>query len=250
MPLSTQPDPSPSPNPKSTHQEEEETETEALFASLENETPDTSYNASRISQLNAELAAAKSSLHSNSNSTPNGTDTPAGGDTYPTLPSDSALLSFTTNSHRCVVHFSHPDFSRCAVMDEHLAKLASRHHEVRFARVDVQATPFVVEKLKIRVLPCVVGFRGGIAVDRVTGFEGLGAGGRDGKDGFSSAVLEKRLVWKGILVKEKIAERDGSDYDDDDDDESGQSESEDDGRNRRAIRGAMRPQMDDDDDWD
>lgn len=39
----------------------------------------------------------------------------------------------------------------------------------------MQDSPFFVEKLQVRVLPCVVMFMGGVAVDRIVGFEPLGA---------------------------------------------------------------------------
>ena len=228
---------------------------EALFAALENE-DDASYRANRIEQLNAEFASAKNGPARSSNAN-NAGPTLVNNDAYPTLDSDQAVLEFTTNTHRCVVHFAHPDFARCAVMDEQIRTLAARHYEVRFARVDVRHTPFIVEKLNIRVLPCVIGFKDGLGVERVVGFEGLGTGGKDGTDGFSIAILEKRLLWKGILAQSKIRQDDG----DEDDGDSGGSDDESDRdrtggrRPRRALRsGGIRSNRDDyddddDDDW-
>ena len=43
----------------------------------------------------------------------------------------------------------------------------------RRPRVDVKDSPFLVEKLGARVLPCVIGFIDGQSVGRVVGFEGL-----------------------------------------------------------------------------
>jgi hypothetical protein len=212
---------------------------DALFKALEEE-DDTSYRAHRIEQLNAEFATA---------GTGNPTTTTVVQDSlYPTIKSDQALLDFTTEISRCVIHFAHPDFARCATMDEHIKALAARHQDVRFARVDVRETPFVVEKLKIKVLPCVIGFLEGVGVERVVGFEGLGSGGSDGADGFSTATLEMRLLWKGILSQKefKAGDDEGSEV---------ESEKEDDGqRRRRGIRtGKLRAVQDgddDDDDWD
>ncbi|KAJ0423395.1 thioredoxin-like protein [Aspergillus carlsbadensis] len=211
----------------------------AIFKALEEE-DDASYRAHRIEQLNAEFATA---------GTGNPTTTTVVQDSlYPTIKSDQALLDFTTEINRCVIHFAHPDFARCATMDEHIKALAARHQDVRFAKVDVRETPFVIEKLKIRVLPCVIGFLEGVGVERVVGFEGLGSGGSDGADGFSTATLEMRLLWKGILSQKKFKAGDdeGSDVD---------SEEEDDGqRRRRGIRTgnskAVKDGDDDDDDWD
>ncbi|KAL3458018.1 thioredoxin-like protein [Aspergillus heterothallicus] len=211
---------------------------DALFKALEEE-DDTGYRAHRIQQLNAEFATA---------GTGNQTTTTVIEDSlYPTIKSDQALLDFTTEIHRCVIHFAHPDFARCATMDEHIKALAVRHQDVRFARVDVRETPFVVEKLKIRVLPCVIGFLDGVGVERVVGFEGLGSRGSDGSDGFSTATLETRLLWKGILSQKKF--KTGNDAGSEDEEE----EEDDSQRRRRGIRtGNSRAVKDDedDDDWD
>lgn len=109
----------------------------------------------------------------------------------------------------------------------------------------MRETPFVVEKLKIRVLPCVIGFMDGVAVERVLGFEGLGSGGSDGLEGFSTATLEKRLLAKGILSHTR--------FNAGDDEGSENSDGEDDsGKRGRSIRtGNTRAiKDDDDDDWD
>ncbi|PYH40664.1 thioredoxin domain-containing protein [Aspergillus saccharolyticus JOP 1030-1] len=228
----------------------EESDDDALLEALENE-DDSTFRAQRIEQLNAEFAAARNNAVQSSAAS---IATVVEDNLYPTLKTDSRLLNFTTQSHRCVIHFAHPDFARCNTMDEHIRALALQHHEVRFARVDVRDTPFVVEKLKVRVLPCVIGFRDGLAVERLVGFEGLGAGGRDGTDGFSTATLEKRLVWKEILTQTRLKNMsNSSDYSDEDsdDDTSGRQ------NGRRTIRsGNSRlrrlgdSEDDDDDDWD
>ncbi|KAL1969061.1 hypothetical protein VTN77DRAFT_895 [Rasamsonia byssochlamydoides] len=221
---------------------------DALFEALEKE-DDSAYRAQRIEQLHSELASAKVALQQRASSGTNPTNT-----LYPTLPNDQALLDLTTNAPRCVVHFSHPDFARCSVMDEHLRILASRHYEVRFARVDVRDCPFVVEKLNIRVLPCVIGFIDGVSKERIVGFEGLGGGfgsRRDGVDGFQTPKLEKRLLKNGVLVREKLSH--GGDGRGGRHNES--SDSEDDNERRRGIRSGNarhnnRNKNDDDDDED
>lgn len=221
---------------------------DALFEALETE-DDSAYRANRIEQLNAEFASAQNdpAAHSSAGLAP--PTTLREDALYPTLQSDQALLDFTTQTHRCVIHFAHPDFARCNTMDEHIRALATRHHEVPFARVDVRNTPFVVEKIKIRVLPCVIGFKDGVAVERVIGFEGLGSGGRDGTDGFSTATLEKRLLWTGILTQAKMKAGDEDSQSSDADSDVNEPGS------RKTIRtGNARYQSghddDDDDDWD
>ncbi|KAL4967787.1 thioredoxin domain-containing protein [Aspergillus stella-maris] len=214
---------------------------DALLRELEEE-DDTAYRAHRTEQLKAEFATSQ---------TPGSQQrtTLVQDSLYPTLKSDQALLDTTTQTQRCVVHFAHPDFARCATMDGHIRALASRHQDVKFARVDVRETPFVVEKLKIRVLPCVIGFSDGVAVERVLGFEGLGIAGNDGLEGFSTATLEKRLLKAGVLSQTRFNadEDEGSDAGSEDDEEG------DNRKGRRGIRsGNLRANNgdDDDDDWD
>ncbi|KAJ5584068.1 NTP binding protein [Penicillium hispanicum] len=230
-----------------------ESDDDALFAELENE-DDTSYRTQRIQQLNAELASQRTNRDESHAGAGAGASLMSHDRTYPMLDNDQAVLDFTTQTSRCIVHFAHADFARCGVMDARLEELAGRHYEVRFARVDVRNTPFLVEKLGIRVLPCVIGFKDGVGVERVVGFEGLGSGGTDGLEGFSVKVLEKRLLWKGVLTQAKF-----SSGDDDDGAESGDGLDGEDERTRRngprrtirsgntRLRGG---DDDDDDDWD
>ncbi|KAI9924363.1 hypothetical protein ASPWEDRAFT_34835 [Aspergillus wentii DTO 134E9] len=227
-----------------TRDQDDDSDSDALFEALENE-DDSAYRAQRIEQLNAEFSSAKTNRDPSSSAGP----TLVNNDSlYPTLSSDQALLDFTTQTHRCVVHFAHPDFARCTVMDEHLQALAARHYEVRFARVDVRHTPFVVEKLSIRVLPCVIGFKDGLGIERVLGFEGLGSGGEDGTEGFNTTTLEKRLLHKGILAKSKIkADDQGSDDDSGSDDDGGKRRNN---PRRGAIRSGNKRDDNDDDDWE
>lgn len=78
--------------------------------------------------------------------------------------------------------------------------LASSHFDTRFLKINVDNAPFLVTKLKVQVLPCVLVFVDGINKDRILGFEGLGGG-----DDVSTPQLEKRLLQAGVLVRQKIA---------------------------------------------
>ena len=164
---------------------------DALIASLEAESEnDPTFSAlreTRIQALSTTLAAAKSARNE-------------GFGTYARIRSEQELLSVTT-SHtykRCVVHFFKEDFNRCRIMDGHLGALAERHLEARFLRISVEDAPFLVSRLRVRVLPCVIGFVGGVEGIRIVGFEGLGVG-----DVFETGDLERVLVGKGVLEEEK-----------------------------------------------
>ncbi|KAN0072463.1 Thioredoxin-like fold [Elaphomyces granulatus] len=244
----------------------DELDKDALLKALEEE-DDPAYRSDRIEQLRAEFGAAKErfSTDNNNNNT-----------LYSTLRDDQSLLDFTTtrsslssspSPSRCVVHFTHPDFARCSIMDDHLRLLASRHHSeeeedkdgVRFARIDVRDCPFVVEKLNVRVLPCVIGFLDGVAVERIVGFEGLASGGlRDAVNGFRTVELERRLLRQGVLVKEKLGldrrgegqESAGGEEEEEEEEEGADKYTR--GGERKHIRSGnnIKGNDDDDDDWD
>ena len=80
--------------------------------------------------------------------------------------------------------------------------------------------PFFVKKLQVQVLPTIVCFVDGIAVDRVVGFADLG-----NKDDFPQIALTRRLIKGGVLKalnreeKGQIKIKRGVDSDSDDDDD-------------------------------
>jgi len=87
---------------------------------------------------------------------------------------EEEFLKTVTSSERCVVHFYHKMFEKCKVMDMHLGKCARKFFGTRFVKLDAEKSPFFVEKLKIKTLPCAVVFNDGVAVGRQVGFDGLG----------------------------------------------------------------------------
>ena len=113
---------------------------------------------------------------------------------------DEFLPELTGESEKCLVHFYHKDFPRCKVMEHHFSILAPQHIEAKFVRIDAEKAPFFVEKLRIRTLPCVIYFMGGLAVDRITGFEGLCDGQETGaEDEWPTWKLAQRLAMIGAI---------------------------------------------------
>ncbi|CAH8281102.1 unnamed protein product [Arabidopsis lyrata] len=120
--------------------------------------------------------------------------------------SEGDFLGEVTRSDKVICHFYHKEFYRCKIMDKHLKTLAPRHVDTKFIKMDAENAPFFVTKLAIKTLPCVILFSKGIAMDRLVGFQDLGA-----KDDFSTTKLENLLVKKGML-SEKRKEEDEEDY--------------------------------------
>ncbi|MCJ1266937.1 hypothetical protein MMC22_006822 [Lobaria immixta] len=166
---------------------------DALFDALESESDSAlaPYRAQRLQQLSSELARAKQLRNEDHG-------------TYAEIRDEKALMEIVTSTKWSVVHFFKDGFGRCGVMDGHLEILAPSHIETRFLRMNVDNAPFLVTKLKVQVLPCVIAFVDGVGADRIVGFEGLGGGelGNDG-DGFRTKDLEARLLAAGVLIGEK-----------------------------------------------
>ncbi len=78
--------------------------------------------------------------------------------------------------------------------------LAPKHYDTRFLRMNVENAPFLVTRLKIQVLPCVLAFVDGVSVDRIIGFEGLGYS----SDTITAKDLEARLLQAGVLLRAKV----------------------------------------------
>ncbi|KAL0949424.1 hypothetical protein HGRIS_009485 [Hohenbuehelia grisea] len=115
---------------------------------------------------------------------------------YTEISDEKEVIRASAREPLCVVHFYHSNFKRCEIMDKHLAKLAPKYFQTRFFRVFVENVPWLVEKLAIKVLPCVVCFVDGVSKDRLIGFEELG-----NNDAFDTAALEFRLANSGVIKK-------------------------------------------------
>ena len=76
----------------------------------------------------------------------------------------------------------------------HLRKICKKHLECRFITLDAEKAPFFIQKLQVQVLPTIIMFDNGVAVDRIVGFEELGS-----KDDFPTLVLTRRLIRGGVL---------------------------------------------------
>jgi len=116
---------------------------------------------------------------------------------YSEITDEKEVVHVSAREPRCVVHFYHSKFARCEIMDKHLTKLAPKYPKTRFFRVFVENVPWLVEKLFVKVLPCVICFVDGIAKDRLVGFEELG-----NEDNFNTGILELRLSHSGVLEKQ------------------------------------------------
>ena len=107
---------------------------------------------------------------------------------------EEQFLPVVTKTRFVILHFYHKDFERCKIVDMHLSRIAQKHTETHFTKIDAEKCPFFVSKLAVQMLPTIVCFIDGIAVDRIVGFEELG-----GTDDFPTLILTRRLISAGVL---------------------------------------------------
>lgn len=113
---------------------------------------------------------------------------------YREMPSQDYFFKEVKDTEFVVVHFFRPSTMRCNIVDKHLNLLAPKHVETKFVKVNVEKFPFLVEKLKIRILPTIVPFVKGSVGEYLLGFEQLG-----NRDDFSTDVLEWKLGVLGVI---------------------------------------------------
>lgn len=185
---------------------------DALIASLEDSPALDAFREQRIQQLHSELTRAKAQKN-------------LGFGNYTEIREEKTLMDLTTTVKYAVVHFAKDDFAKCGTMDVHLESLAKKHFDTRFLKMNVENAPFLVTKLKIQVLPCVLAFVNGVSVDRIVGFEGLGYT----QNTFTTKDLEVRLLSSGVIQRTKATEDAGA---------------------RFTVKAVKKEDSEDDDEWD
>jgi len=73
--------------------------------------------------------------------------------TYKELPSEKDFFDEVKNSMRAVVHFYRPTTERCKIFDKHLEAISAKYLEARFVKLNAEKSPFLCERLKIKVIP-------------------------------------------------------------------------------------------------
>jgi len=120
------------------------------------------------------------------------------------------FLTEVTSSDRVIAHFYHRDFERCKVMDMHLDKLAQRHIETKFIKIDADKAPFFVSKLSVRTMPTLVQFIDGHCRGKQVGFEGLADEMPEGKEDEWPTILLARILARNTMIdKANVVDDDG-----------------------------------------
>lgn len=117
--------------------------------------------------------------------------------TYEQLPEEKQFFDLIKKSENAIVHFFTDSSQKSPIMDMHLKKLAPKHLETRFVKLNAEKCPFLAEKLKIKTIPTLALVKNGIMVDKVVGFTQLG-----NREDFSTDMLEWRLAHSEVIEYE------------------------------------------------
>ena len=97
-------------------------------------------------------------------------------------------------SQRVIAHFYRGVTPRCQIVDAHFEKLAAKHVETRFLKIDAEKNPFLVERLEVIVMPTIVLIKDGRTEHSIRGFDEFG-----GTDDFSTQDMAYILSTHGML---------------------------------------------------
>jgi hypothetical protein len=106
------------------------------------------------------------------------------------------------DSERMILHFYRPSTRYCDVLHAHLSKLAPRHLETKFVKINVEGcdqeggggAAFLIERLGVVVMPTLVLVKDRKAFHHVRGFDELG-----GTEDFSANALAFVLGSHGVI---------------------------------------------------
>ena len=118
---------------------------------------------------------------------------------YQEIPEEKEFFTVTKNSENCVIHFYRDETFRCKILDKHFQILAKKHIETKFCKINAEKTPFLCERLKIRVIPSVLLIKNQQTTGHIMGFTELG-----NTDEFSTEMLEWRLAHVRIFFNTRF----------------------------------------------
>ncbi|ALC46610.1 CG4511 [Drosophila busckii] len=114
--------------------------------------------------------------------------------TYTELADEKEFFEVSKKSPDIVCHFYRDCTERCRIVDMHLKILAAKHIEAKFCKVNAEKTPFLTQRLRIKVLPTIALVKDSKTKDFIVGFTDLG-----NCDDFSTEMLEWRIAHSGAI---------------------------------------------------
>lgn len=113
---------------------------------------------------------------------------------------EKELMSTVAKADLAIVHFYQAAFPRCQAMNDLLSLVAEKHLPITIMAIQAEDAPFLVTKLRVKVLPFVVIYRKGQEISRIVGFEGIGGS----EKAASLQTMEAHLVKCGAINRTTI----------------------------------------------
>jgi len=113
---------------------------------------------------------------------------------YSELCDEKEFFEMSKKSPNIVVHFYRDSTERCKVVDKHLQILSKKHIEAKFCKVNAEKSPFLTQRLRIKVIPTIALIKDNKTKDYIVGFDDLG-----GRDDFSTEMMEWRIAQSGAI---------------------------------------------------
>merc|ERR1711988_293977 len=107
---------------------------------------------------------------------------------YEEITDEKEFFKTAKESELMVCHFYRDATWRCQIVDKHLKALAPKCWKTRFVKINAEKCPFLVERLKVFMLPTITCVIKGQVADHVVGFDDMG-----GEDDFPTEALAMRL---------------------------------------------------------
>jgi hypothetical protein len=118
----------------------------------------------------------------------------AGHGTYSELSDEKDFFEACKKSKHVVCHFYRESTFRCKIVDKHLEQLARQHMECKFVKINAEKAFFLVERLKIKMMPTIALIKENKPIDYIVGFMDLG-----NTDDFDTEMLEWRIARSAII---------------------------------------------------
>ncbi|KAH8311020.1 hypothetical protein KR044_003882 [Drosophila immigrans] len=114
--------------------------------------------------------------------------------TYSELADEKEFFEVSKKSPNIVCHFYRDSTERCRIVDMHLKILAAKHIEAKFCKVNAEKSPFLTQRLRIKVIPTIALVKDSKTKDFIVGFTDLG-----NCDDFATEMLEWRIAHSGAI---------------------------------------------------
>jgi hypothetical protein len=95
---------------------------------------------------------------------------------YGEVRGEKEFFAEVKGSERVVVHFYRSSTVHCQIIDRHLSDLSKMHMETKFLKINAEQSPFLVERLRIWMMPSIVIALNGKTEHTIVGLDEFGGG--------------------------------------------------------------------------